>query len=104
MDWRSWAMMRSFCDLVLIVRHAGIGQQKMVNALATFAQQLLVIVVGLKIPLNPPFTKGEAMRLRFIRGAVVSSPLFQIVSYSNEKTKRAEILKIKVLLITQFLK
>ena len=27
-----------------------------------------------------------------------------LVSYSNEKTKRAEILKIKVLLITQFLK
>jgi hypothetical protein len=25
-----------------------------------------------------------------------------IVSYSNEKTKRAKILKIKVLLITQF--
>jgi hypothetical protein len=34
---------------------------------------------------------------------IVDGLLTPIVSYSNEKTKRAEILKIKVLLITQLL-
>jgi hypothetical protein len=47
----------------------------------------------------------EAARdtLRYLK-RLISESGTAIVSYSNEKTKRAEILKIKVLLITQFLK
>jgi len=52
-----------FNDLILIVRHAGIGQQKMINALAAFIQQRLVVVVGLG---GIAFTPALSLREREI--------------------------------------
>jgi hypothetical protein len=55
------------------------------------------------LPAAEPTCSGMVISGIASTGLVASTGAF-LVSYSNEKTKRAEILKIKVLLITQFLK